>query len=266
MCIAYYSLIASMNAIAGETLSLIEDSKLRAKAALAKDRLREYAKNWSLQAAIGENSTELLKVRTHEMNLHPSEMLKRIFYIRFVGYYFALANLKRPNPSRQLLRELTGYTALCSQLGRPTSRPQFNNDILTIAMFCEEKRARKVATRPRAFTVGSPRHKTAKSYGALVAKLHPAAVQAMDEYIQHIVPQLRDEDAVTDASTQMFPHNVNAQIQSFLSKFGLRLNLSSIRNLVSGACEEIKPTHPLWGMFLELCLSSSMLVNCYILR
>ena len=256
---AFYSYTSSINKVAGPSLSKLSTTELTDLAREARARTRDFAKRWRDDAKMGQNKTEIERMRTDDVTMPANARLTCLYYVCFMGYHFFKAHIHRANKSPKLLKLLTGYTALGYQLARPASRPEVARTLTSLAQVQEERAARQEASRERDFTLHHHKHKTARSFGALITRYHPFGAEALELYIDNVVPGLHDAQLWTGPEDNLFPKTSNDMMGSFLNLVHLKqITYSAIRGLFSASIARIPASHPKFGRVkrdLESCAS-----------
>ena len=223
-----FSIQFAIQALAGKRLSKVNgEEKVACQESLAclQDLCFEYNKS----VALANNLTETARLHHRLHHVDATVMLKKLYYVLLTASCKAHALFEKQGRSSKELDFLIGYVIFAILLGRPTSRPQLLTQ-LVIQQFADAKTDVDLVL---TFTS----HKSATSYGALVAILPTWSTEVVNLYVSKI----RSQSGTIGSA--LLPANWSRYLDRFFVDCGFppsSLSASSVRLIACDAVGEIK--------------------------
>jgi hypothetical protein len=236
--------LAAIHRLAGKNLSRVSGSS-RELALQTKDILQDLIDGWTAQASVERNQTEQFRIETQLEAMNPKALFRSLFVFWFTEYHWFLYSFKRDHPSKSQAIRAMSFVAFTLLLFRPMTRPQF----LTLLSATDvTARLTKTAGTGSALLLFAAAHKTASSYGCVLARYASADVQGILRlYLKDIRPVILKSSAWIGTQDQLFP----ASIQSRLSSYFRTLEIvdftpGSIRSAFSNYIDMLPSTHSMY--------------------
>jgi hypothetical protein len=231
---AYTSMITEVTRQAGGKHLSSLGGKDREKASEALRVLRDKYTEWNELAIPETNVRESARI-VHALNaIEPKTRLGNLFYFIFIERFWFAARfeISVPASSRQQLLRATGFANTLCCIGRAVSRPELNAQ-LSMDQFKDYSGG--------AHTFCFPRHKTARSYGTLVAVFPEYVMTVLVVYINNVRAQMIARGLFQGSTDKLFPTNSVFLMKKFLQVVGLdSVTPSDIRTAM---CQFIETIH-----------------------
>ena len=246
----FYGLTSIVTKLFGKHLS---DARGVVKSACQEtlDKLADVCSNFGKSCNSDLAQSEKTRIENLEqLGVPASQILERLYYLFVCERAGYLDKYAGSHPSRENLREATGFVVFTLAITRPSTRPQVYK-----LLRCDQLIGRLFEGAPLSLIVTD--HKTTGSYGALCVTWPSHAADMLAIYQRVVRPMLIRSNQWNKGSKQLvFPQDLMGCLTLFLAGCGVSINLSSLRQLFSCAIGDIDPADSVWGIYkpdLEAC-------------